>query len=299
MSKMNEFFALPVGNIPVKNSLDLKLFTNPVLKNKYISVMYESSKTSGIAKNIENMVDRNLITPVWLNSGILTTILYKLTGPSKRESIKQDAYAFYSPSDHKIFLFIDNSMSFGFTDNQLLVDLTIHETMHMGAGLVKQKYLKIFEKELDIFYESFLRKYFEIPISTSFDSKNIYTWAFKEFELNPRLQKSSIHKYKDLLMSEFSNLTSLDAKTFHKKITNYTVCILLALTGSIKEIMKKTELLEVSLTLRQAYTNSFGVKPPMNNFYIQELFACSEVIAMLSETTTTTSMYSLFKTLGK
>ena len=298
MVNMNEFFALPVGNSEVKNSLGLSLYTNPNLKNKYIEIVYNSSKTKKIAKYIENMVDKEKITPVWLNKNIMTTLVYKVFGPNEKERIKKDAYAFYSSSDHKIFIFIDNAMSFGFTDNQLLTDLTVHETMHMGAGELKSRYLKLFEDELDLYYDNLFRKYFAIPVNVKIDTKLIMEWIFKNFESNASISGSVIYKYRDFLHKNIKDLSSLDAKTLDEKIKNYILSIYLALSGRISDIIKNAKFNEVSLSVRQAYSDAFKINPPTNNFYIQELYACSEVISMLSESKTTNAMYSLFKILG-
>lgn len=295
---MNEFFALPVGNEDVKNSLGLNIYTNGNLKNKIIETAYKTDKTKKIAKNIEHMIDKDLLVPVWLNKNIASTLLYKITGPNEKEKIKKTAYAFYSGTDDKIFLFVDNAMSFGFTNNEFLMDLIVHETMHLGVSKLGHKYLKLFSSELESYYNSLFRNLFDVDVSYKLDVKSILEWIFKNFEAKKSLSSRVLYSYGDFIKSKVSGGTNLNEQDLEEKIKNFIITIFLAIQGRFGDIVKESKFREASIAARQAYSDAFKISVPTNNFYIQELFVCSEVIAMLSESKTTESMYSLFKILG-
>ena len=74
--KLFELFAVPTGNLQtVTRIAGTPIFTSPDLKRKYIAAMAKSGKTMPIIKKLKDLVDKEIVTPVYSTNKALKSIV--------------------------------------------------------------------------------------------------------------------------------------------------------------------------------------------------------------------------------
>ena len=124
---LKELFAVPI-NPKLVAVLDdkLKLYSSKILIDKYKMALAKNSNTAPSYKFLDRMIDKQLLTPTYLTKGLFSFSFMKVFGHDM-EGIN----AFYTPDQNRIFILIDNNTTFGFSSNDWIGRLTIHECMHM------------------------------------------------------------------------------------------------------------------------------------------------------------------------
>jgi len=136
---VQEMFAIPVGLRHVANVDGIPLYSSKNLKIKHLKAMAKVRDTKPVVPVLFKLVDKGEITPCWLNKGLIRLTAFKIFAPAGIKSIR----GFFYPPSNKIYLLIDNNMVFGFSSNNFLATLTLHEGMHMFASKHPSKFLSI------------------------------------------------------------------------------------------------------------------------------------------------------------
>ena len=145
-TQLQELFAIPI-NTKVAATLDgMPLYSSTGLKKRYLQAMAKSGRTKPVYSTIAKLVEKDLLIPCFLSKNLYNLAKFKVFAPSGYKAI----HGFYATDVKKIFLFIDNTISYGFASNNHLARLTIHEGVHMAAK--KGNFINTFKTELIKYY---------------------------------------------------------------------------------------------------------------------------------------------------
>lgn len=289
-----ELFALPFNTYQVADIEGAKLWTSNTLKRRFCEAMSDTSKTSPIGPDIKKMVDKDVIIPCFMNKSILRLFLFKVFAAAGDKA----TLGFYLQNKNKIFLLIDNNITFGFASNKRLADLTIHETMHMACNTLKYRYVNIFKDEFMKYYSAFLKEYFNTKGDISKIAKNYYEFLFREFEFREvtmsQLPKFLESYYKTLL--PLKRYSQDDELKFEKKLANLINYIRLYFKDMNEFIRSVRTNVDIFRSLYRGYTVGLKLRDA-RSLFVQELFFPSEVICVYSETGDLTKVYKAFKSI--
>lgn len=278
-SPLHELFSLPISSEPVANIGGQKLYSSPSLPPKYAKAMEEQPRTKAISKEITSLMEAGKIVPCWLSKGIYRLIKHKVFGESERHIM-----GFYTPEHHKIFILMDNNISFGFASNLQLANLTLHEGMHMASASMKKSFLSHFRSELTSYYMEMYKEMFAIekPINPK-EIQDIYTFIYLEFEMNTSGSVLNfIKKYFAKLRDTFSKYTS-NKSEFEQKLRDMITFMTIYLKGDVGALIASIpQYRHIVLPMYNAYSKGLGAKR-VNSICIQELMIPSEVICIYSE----------------
>jgi len=280
-SPLNELFSLPISAQPVANIGGQKLYSSSSLPPKYVEAMREQPRTKAIGDRISDLVDSGKVVPCWLSKGIYRLIKHKVFGESERHIM-----GFYTPEHHKIFLLMDNNITFGYASNQQLANLTLHEGMHMAAASMKKGFLNLFRSELTSYYSQMYKEMF--AIEKAIDTKeiqDIYTYLFLKFEHSKSGSVLSfIKSYFEKLRDTFSKYVS-NKSEFEQKLRDMITFMTIYLKGDVGPLIAAIpQYKHVVMPMYNAYSKGLGAKR-VNSICIQELMIPSEVLCIYSEFT--------------
>lgn len=293
---IEEIFSLPIGTVQIANVAGWPLYSSDRLKKSYAKAMEKQSKTKAIGKHIAKMVEKKQINPCWLNRSVLGLLKHKFATDINKKAIA----AFYYPPSHKIFILIDNSLSFlTYTSNIYLANVTLHESMHMAANKMKMGFLSHFRTELTLYYSALFSSIFQIEgEDISKEAQKIYTFLFKESELKRGINLTPfLKKYYQTLDESFRKYKqSQDIDQFDKQLRDYITFLTIYLKGDTSPLLSAIpHYRPVFRSMYSAYERGLGAKG-IQTLCIQELFVPSEVICIYSEITKRPSkIYSAFK----
>lgn len=291
-SPLHEIFSLPISSRPVANIGGQKLYSSPSLPSKYTQAMKEQGRTKAISKDIDKLVNNGKIVPCWLSKGVYRLIKHKVFGESERHIM-----GFYAPEHHKIFLLMDNNITFGFASNQQLANLTLHEGMHMAAASMKNGFLTLFRSELTSYYSEMYKEMF--AIEKAIDTKEIqaiYTFLFTKFEQSKSGSVLNfIKKYFEKLRDTFSKYVE-NKSEFEQKLRDMITFMTIYLKGDVGSLISSIpQYRHIVMPMYNAYSKGLGAKR-VNSICIQELMIPSEVLCIYSEFTKNLSkVHSAFK----
>jgi len=289
----NEIFALPIGLKPVVKLDSEILYGGESLNRSFIKALNKSSRTNKISSHFEKMIKDKLIVPCFLHKGFLTFLAWKVFAPSGVRNIM----GFYYPKTKKVYILLSNDLNiFGYTSNNFLAKLTVHECVHMFANKNKSKFISTFDSNLIPFYKTFLCKIFNINIKdlSNNEVKKIITFIFNKFE-------SKTSKYDNSLLIEYYDILNNLEKISNLKEDQFNL-ILLDYISLIKTFLKDIKIFFNSIhkyryiidAIEYSYKEVFNCKN-MNTICIQELIYPSEVIAIYSEFKKDPKIYSAIK----
>ncbi len=297
---LDELFSLPFNTYLVAELDGMQIYTSDSLKRKYVEAMRKMDKTKPIADSIEKLVEKNTLVPAWLNKGIFRLIYFKIFAPPG----SQNALGFYTSSHDQIYLLIDNNITLGYASNQRLMHLTIHESMHMAASHMKNRFVSLFTPEIVSFYSAVYEELFQIPPNKITKQCNtIMKYLFREFEFNNNnlslmTLKKFLKNYREMIDKSFRSITRLPQEKFDKYLLDYIDFIYLYFYDLDKFINSFVNLYpHIYRALLMGYENGLRFR---NNFSlcVQELFFPSEIICIHSEYTNNMSkVYKAFKSI--
>jgi len=293
-NELQEIFALPIGTYEIGNLDGMKLYSSESLLKKYVLAMRDYKRTKAIGNVLETMVKKQKINPCWLNKGILRLLAHKAVGGTSKMTL-----GFFYPEVNKIYLLIDNNISFGYASNSGLAQLTLHEGMHMAATTMKQGFAKLFRKELDMYYQSYFRMLFNLPhdYDISKEANAMWTFAYNSFELGKLDDPKAFLKKNAILMKDL--FSRFDIPDLDKIIEDYSTLIYIYFRGGLDTLFRDYQKYAYIMNpLYQAYRDVFNTKR-LDSFCLQELFYVSEVICISSEYSKDLGkIYSAFKKLS-
>ncbi len=297
MSKeLNEFFGMPVKSTLEAKLDGIPLYSSPELKKKYIEVISKQKSTTSITKDIIKLVEKRMITPVWLNKNILHLIGYKLFAPGGIKSIA----GFFTPTLNRIFLLIDNNTNFGFTNDEQLALLTRHEAMHLFSNKKNKLFFKYFYSELHSYYKNYFSLLFDLKGNFDKEIDSIIKFIYKKFEenmINLDNPTKEILEYVTYLHA-LKKYSKLEKEIFDTTVKDFISCISLFLNDMNAFLNKMRRYSNILRPMYRAYRDSFG-KVPTKTICIQELIYPSEVISILSELKSDSKINNVFKILTK
>ncbi|MEA2092053.1 MAG: hypothetical protein U9O83_06780, partial [Campylobacterota bacterium] len=155
----NEMFAPPIGLKPVVKFDNELFYGGDNLNRSFIKALDKSSRTNKLTSHFEKMIKKKQLVPCFLSKGFLSFMKWRVFAPSGIKNIM----AFYNPKNKNIYILLHNDLNiFGYTSNNFLAKLTMHESIHMFADKNPSKFINIFKNEIDLFYKIMLCKIFSI-----------------------------------------------------------------------------------------------------------------------------------------
>jgi len=290
MNNITEFFALPVGLIPV-SVLGSKLYTSIILRKSYLFSMSRVERLSQSVGKISELINNKKIIPCFLlKPGIISTLFSKMFQSDRIRSYDQyfrkemeNVFGFYNSGDNNIFILINNKSlkvnKFGFVDTDKIASVTIHESTHMAAFKNSLKFMKSFNSILIQYYKIYFSSVFSLENVNDSTIENIIKFLFFKFEKSAHVSKSGMDEYHKLLMELKDNST---ADNFEKIVDKLFTAILIFVKSTSKFINNINKFNNIINPLQSTYTKVFGGSDP-GNIPIQELLYPSEVIAVGSE----------------
>lgn len=276
--RLQEFVGAPIS-LSLETTIDgVKFYSSDKLKERFVQAFAKSSKGDHLVKEIEILVNKKLILPCYLSKNLFSFIKNKIfAGPEK------NILGFYNIDEKVVIVLIENKVSiFGTAANNQVVSTTLHESMHLAAGQNFSSFVRVFNRNLKLFYSEFIQDYFEIE---NVDGKKIDD-LIKQLMIferrGPYYVNKELANYFRLLSSLFMEDSKLEQGDFQIRLTNLIVSlklVILHLPTFIKNIRKYAMIIT---SLNRAYERAFKGR----NIYstpIQELFSLSEVACVLAE----------------
>jgi len=275
--QLQELFSIPRGLEPAYQMDNLTFYSSDKLKKNFVIAFMKSSRGKHVAKQIDSLVQKDIIIPCYKSKNILSFIKHKLTSDNKY------IMAFYAVEDKKVVVIIDNSSTiFGTSSNNELTSTTMHECMHLIAGRNLSKFVQVFKQNLINYYSAFYSDYFEIENINKKKIEEIIRFMIPLEKRGPEYANSKLAQYYRLIEQLFQGDSKLDVGEFKARLTNMIVAAKLFVL-SMNSLMKNARKFSMVFTsLNRAYQQAFGEK----NKYttpIQELISMSEVACVLSE----------------
>jgi len=283
---LNELFAIPI-NPKVVAVLDgkLKLYSSKVLISKYKTSLSKNKSTASSYKFLDGMVNKQILTPVYLTKGLMSYSFMKIFGNHQMKGIN----AFYDPSSNRIFILIENNTSFGFSSDEWIGRLTIHECMHMACSHGKSKFLSLYYNEFSHFYNVFFHILADKPVTNKTSkiiSKEIdsYIKIFYGTEVQGKDLQTAVFKQGFQLIHTILTKFEVNKKLISHIQDGYKKLISLFVNyqyAGILQALKDPSCHYIMTSLQKTYPAISNNK--VNTLAIQELIFPSEIAAVFSE----------------
>jgi hypothetical protein len=259
-----------------------------------------------VIESLIKLVNNNIIIPCFLTKGIVSTILYRLLPTDRirseeqyfREEFRQ-VFGFYENDSGKIYILISNSINkYGFTSNDLLSEILIHETMHLAATDYPAKFISIFRTKLFDFYHFYFQDTFKLRGVFDIEIDSIIKFLFIKLEKSRNIDNKVLSKYHKKIM-DLKPYTDLESKDFDELANQFIIMIKLFTKSFSVFIRNINQYRHITSGLDRSYKSVFG-GTDIKNIAIQELLFPSEVIAVFSEIpgVNLSDVYKIFKLLS-
>jgi len=278
-SYISEFWAKTplTKNIPIKASVGT-LYTNQTLVQRFIKMVDESDffQKNNLNTPIIELIQKGIILPVYRDKNFIDKLVHKIKNyPPNDIRNAKNALALFSLLDDKIFIFIEKMTNFlGFTDDDFVGKILLHELMHMYSS--KIDILKYFQKPLLVFYQNLFENLAEEIITNKKALNDFIRFIYYDIERKGNFKKLGKDGWKKRVYPLFE---SRDMKFMIEYIQD----------SIIEDFLLKGESLNLDNafisfynSVKKAY-NKLGITPASGIFFIQELWAPSEVLAILAE----------------
>lgn len=300
---LSEFVTIPRGKLePVATFSGKSFFTSDVLKKQFIMAMKKSSRGGPIIKQIETLVDKSVIIPVYKSKSIIKAIL-------KLQPIQFSGIAGAAVPDKKVvYVFVETSANiFSLSKNDALASVTIHELIHLLSFVKPKIFFETFKVDLRKFYKFYFSRLLNCDENKVPDAKVNKLIEFLYWKIEHRkylaLTNKEIREYATLVFNTFKDTSSLDEETFSKLVSEYFITLKLIL--KLEAYGKGHQIINVAMAYKHiitpfytAYKDVFTIDPlKKNQFVYQELFVPSEVISM--QAITKTPSPTIYKAINK
>jgi hypothetical protein len=276
--KLREFFSTPTGLEPEITISGTTFYSSQRLKDSFIVAFGKSSKGKHVYSEISTLVQKGIILPCYRSKNVLSFIKNKLT-----QSPDKYILAFYNLQERKVVVLIDNSISLiGTSSNNELASTTLHECMHLVAGISLSKFVQIFKPYLETYYSSFFGNYLSLKETPKKEIGEVIKFISKYEKNGPIYANKDLSNYFKFLYELFKSSTNLDDNTLQVRLTNYIVAVKLFIVSMPTLFKNKSKFEMIFTSLDNAYQESFGKR----NTYttpIQESISLSEVACVLAE----------------
>ncbi len=291
--RLDEFFTLPSGLEQVATYKGSKMYTSDKLKSKYIKAMEKNGRTKAITPILQKMMDKGTFIPAYINKNVFKLMAYRFGPDTSRKHIA----GFFSLDYKVIILIIDNNTKWGFTSDDFMALLTVHEGMHMAAFTQKAKFISIFLDDLANYYYEVFKEIFSLKDRPK-KMKDIVKYIFYKIEAGRIDNRDKMYvEYFEYLVKNLSKHTSLEKNAFEKLARDWVVCIKLYWSNPMIVYRNRRTFAHILNPIARAYKTVWGKIPPYN-FFVQEIGVPSEVIAVRSELVLDSKTYTCFRLLA-
>jgi len=292
LENLEEFVALPIGlgkKIGSLNGLDF--YSSEKLQLRFLETMRLNGRLKPVFPVLERLVKKDKITPAFINKNIFRYLSYRF-GP--RVSTKNIA-GMYIPDQKRIIILMDNNTKLGFTNNDFIALLTMHEAVHMAAQENPSGFMSTFRGDLEDYYFEVFKNIFSLKIKKKpKEIKDVVQYIFKKIEMRKKMSSKLFINYFNMLVNTFSKYTNLERDKFEIAVRDWVVCVKLFWTNPMVVYRNSKTFAHVLGPLAHAYKTLWG-KVPQENFFVQEIGTPSEIIAVRSEILLDSKTYKVFK----
>ncbi len=279
-NNLNEMFSLPIGLKLVAKIGGLKLFSSGKLKAKFKKAMLATKRFKGSSK-IESLIDNNLILPCYLTKGVVGFTFYKIFASKGKQSI----CGFFSPDTKRIYILISNNTIVAiYSNNKKLAKLLLHEGMHKYFDQNPSECHSLFKSELEDFYINYIDgivgEFIPNKKNIQILGKKISDMTYK-FETAKTIDQKMFLKYVNEIRDMIFKVSD-KSEEVQEIIDKHKLMMLLYFTNSDRFFNNLNKFLYFFRAFYKAYKKTFK-STDTNTLPIQELFFCSEVIAIGSE----------------
>ena len=277
---VQELFTLPVNLEPVLYTDGIMVYSSEGLRNKFKEVISGLESTKDIAPYIAKLIENGIIIPCYMNKGILKFLSYKIF--SRKE--EQGIMGFYHLGQKKVFILIENNITFWGHGNDKIMTLTLlHECMHLLADTKPKTFWTMFSSELNSYYQEFLKEYFQLK---SLPKTDKLVKLLTVFEGEGRSKITSRFAQYKTIISETREDTTLKEDEYQERIDTYFKVLDMGMNDTstlINKIYNRDKtVLRIIVSLYKSYHAAFKVTNTVTTPF-QEMFAPSEVLCVLSE----------------
>lgn len=292
-SQLEEFFTLPIGMEQVATYKGSKMYTSDKLKSKFLKAMEKNGRAKAITPIMKKMIDNNTFIPAYINKNLFQLLAYRF-GPDMH---KKHIAGFYSLDYKVIILIIDNNTKWGFTSDDFMALLAIHEGMHMAAYVKKSQFVSIFLNDLADYYYEVFKMILSLKERPK-EMKDIAKYIFYTIEVGRLKARDAMYTdYFNFLVKTLGKYSTLKKDEFETGVRDWVVCLKIYWTNPMVLYRNARTFAHILRPLGYAYKTLWG-KTPDFNFFVQELGVPSEVIAVRSEILLDSKTYKCFRLLA-
>jgi len=288
---LQEFFALPVAPRVVAILDNMPLYGSHTLNFSFLYSMSKVDKLKPVIDQIKRLVSEKIIIPCWLNRGVLKIRKFIINEKGGIKSI----LGFYVSDSKQVYILLDNQISkWGFAPNNAMADLLVHECVHMYADRFQNKFFEVFQEDLVNFYYNYFNKVFSLGDKSVKEINDIVRFLFYTVEKKVAngFTNSLLKRYNDVLVENLKKYSDLKLPEFNERVSRYILVMKLYSKGLDTFLTSASKFTDVLGPMKGVYKEVFGGIP--DTIHIQELFLCSEVMAIASEIKMKKKFYNIF-----
>ncbi len=283
LNNLNEFLSIPVGLDLIADIDGMKVYTSDSLKEKFVNSLSKNIITKNNSNTFSTLINKEFLIPCWTDQTFVGNMLIKFFGTEKY------FMGIYIRKFNKVFIIMNGNINIlGFTNDDKIAKATIHECCHMSAANSKSNFLKIWEKELTIYYTNFFKLLFDVKKEfepqLAVISKEYYTNIYNKLEhTNYWFYELWAESFGKIVSKIPLNKTNLASDSLYKSINRDVDGVVDCwMDGGIEYLsIHYKNYTHVLISLLRAY-KFLNISKIPKIMPCQELFYPSEVIANLS-----------------
>lgn len=288
---INELFVLPVGMEHVITLDGIKLYGSSKLNRKFIKAIERTGRGKKIVPTLDKMIQRGTFVPAFASKNIFTLIKQKVFPGEGQKGL----VAFYHPGHKIVVICLGENVKWGFTSNDWIARLAIHESMHKCSFENSSMFLSTFKSELADYYFALFNRLFSLGERPK-EMDKIVRFIYRNVELSKPRSNSTISKYYKFLINTFKGYSNLSGENFEKIVRDFIVTWKVYTIAPNLLARNLDKYIHIIGPIAHSYKDVYG-SSIQQNFYTQEIAIPSEVIAIRSEIKTDAKIYKAFSTL--